>query len=483
MAGLRIEGNTSGNVAEVDGYHNLQVNMPITEAQAGFVTLSCETDAGTVTGTRSVKALEATEDFRLRVGMDTLIFNEAFAATTINTNIWTYPTSTMTVVVSSGWCVLNNGNSTTSTQAAQLNSWRYFPVLGTFTTYLDMTCSLAMAAQTNNVTEWGFGIASGTSAPTDGAFFRLAADQTFKCVLSYGGSETLGGTLSLSSLVPANTSTHFLVTLSEDAAEYWINDIKVTRIARPAANPYIVQSGSLPVFYRTYNSGSAGGAQQLKVGQTTVYLGEGATGKPWSHIMAGSGQMLYQYCSGAGTTGQTAQFAISANPTNFTPSASTSPSGCSGLGGIFNPTINGLAATTDYIIQSFLNPAGTAAIPGKTLYITGYKFDAANFGATMGANLLPWVVGLHCGSTNVNPATGESATAKASRRIVIGCQSLAASAAIGTLASPNLVADFSRSPIVIQPGEYIQTFMRFIVYNSTASQTLLTFPTFIGYWE
>ena len=37
MAGIRIEGNLSGNVAEVDSLHNLNVNTPIDEDKAGLV--------------------------------------------------------------------------------------------------------------------------------------------------------------------------------------------------------------------------------------------------------------------------------------------------------------------------------------------------------------------------------------------------------------------------------------------------------------
>ena len=481
MAGLRIEGNLSGNVAEVDSNHNLNVVTPITEDEAGFVTLSAEVDDGYITGTRSVKALEATNDYRLRVGIDTPTFNEIFASTTLNTSIWTTPVSSMTAAITAGWMVLNSGSSVTSGHHAQLRTWRTFPILGTFGIYFECVCSITQSPQTNNVIEWGAAFATGTSAPTDGAFFRVAADQTFKCVLSYGGTEQVSSDLNFSTLIGTNTSRHFIITVTDDSVDYWIDDQKVATILRATTGPYSVQSGSLPMLFRIYNSGTVATAQQLKIGQVTVTIADASTGKPWSHVMAGAGQMAYQGCSGQ-TVGQTAQLGISANPSAATPTATTAALGA-GLGGVFIANITGLAVTTDYIISSFLNPAATAAVPGRTLYITGLKFDSVNMGATNLTTPLTYMVGAHIGSTNVNPATTESATAKSSRRIPLGIQTVAVNAVVGTVASPSISVDFSQSPIAVNSGEYIQTYLRFITYTSTASQALWCYITVVGYWE
>ena len=138
MAGFRIEGNTSGNVAEVDADHNLNVVTPLDPTLAGFVVLAAEADDGYVMGSRTIKALEATEDYRLRVGVDNILFSETFASTTLNTSIWTAATTTMTAVIVNGWMVLNSGSSAAATVDARLQTWRYFPVIGSFGTYIDM---------------------------------------------------------------------------------------------------------------------------------------------------------------------------------------------------------------------------------------------------------------------------------------------------------------------------------------------------------
>ena len=50
-------GNNTTGLANVDSNYNLNVVTPTTEIDAGFVQLASERHAGTVTGSRIVKAL------------------------------------------------------------------------------------------------------------------------------------------------------------------------------------------------------------------------------------------------------------------------------------------------------------------------------------------------------------------------------------------------------------------------------------------
>ena len=70
MAQISTGSNTAGK-ANVDANYNLNVVTPTTESQAGFVALSSEIDAGTVTGVRVQKAFELSNDYRARSGLDT----------------------------------------------------------------------------------------------------------------------------------------------------------------------------------------------------------------------------------------------------------------------------------------------------------------------------------------------------------------------------------------------------------------------------
>lgn len=77
--GVNIKGgnNTTG-LANVSSTYELQVVTPQTEADAGFVQISTEMDAGDVLGTRTVVPPECSDDYRLRVGLDQTLFNASF---------------------------------------------------------------------------------------------------------------------------------------------------------------------------------------------------------------------------------------------------------------------------------------------------------------------------------------------------------------------------------------------------------------------
>ena len=74
--------NTAGTSAEVDSSQNAMVNTPGYSsagvvrgggpANAGAIAVFSENDSGTKTGARYVQPPETDDDFRLRVGLDTV---------------------------------------------------------------------------------------------------------------------------------------------------------------------------------------------------------------------------------------------------------------------------------------------------------------------------------------------------------------------------------------------------------------------------
>ena len=74
MAQISTGSSTAGK-ANVDANFNINVVTPQTEDQAGFVQASSEVDAGDVMGARTVRAMEVSHDYRLRVGTDQPLFN------------------------------------------------------------------------------------------------------------------------------------------------------------------------------------------------------------------------------------------------------------------------------------------------------------------------------------------------------------------------------------------------------------------------
>lgn len=481
MAGFRIEGNTSGNVLEVNTNNEMKTALTLVEENAGYVSMLAESDAGTVTGTRLMRSPEVSQDFKMRTGLDTLVFNEIFPGTILNSNVWTAPVTTMTAVVAGNFQTLNAGLSVASAAVARLQSYRYFPIFGPQATYVELGLQFSQLPVTGNVCEWGLGLATTTTAPTDGIFFRINASGEFRCVINYNGTEVQSGTLNFTTLVGVNTNHVFLIYAGNKSVDFWIDDILVTSINASNAGFGTTASMNLPVFIRTYNSSATPAAQTMKVGYASVQLSDGNYSKPYMHTAAGAGWHSSLTQTGATTIGQTAVWTNSANPTAATPTNTTAALG-SGLGGIFIANINGLAVTTDFIISSFQVPLGTAALPGKSLYITGVRVSAVNTVVANGAGPTTWALALAYGHTAVSLATTETSTTKAPRRFPLGIQTLAAVAAVGQPATNDTVTTLS-TPIFVQPGEFVQVIMRFIANNSVATEAVNFYISFEGYFE
>jgi len=478
--GFTIQGS-EGDILDInsDGYGSTVTTL--IENKAGFVGLVSEVDRGSVIGSRLTRALEVTEDFRLRIAADTTFFNEFFTGTVLNTSIWTAPVTTSTVTVGTGVALLNANSSVANNAVSRLQSWRTFPVLSTMGLSCEMIISFPIQPQTNNVCEWGFGIATDITAPTDGAFFRINATGELRAVINYDGIENQSGIINFDTNVGVNNGRHFTVSLSEDAADFWIEKVLVARILRPIDLPSVVSSNQLPVFFRNYNTAITSQAQQMRVSMCSVIINDCVTGKPWGSILAGAGSSSIQTPTGA-TVAQTAQWANSTYSALFTPTNTTEPGGSTGLGGLFLVTASGLALTTDYIIQSYLNPVGSSTVPGRTLYIRDYKISVMNGGATNPVTPTAWVIALAAGGTSVSLASGESATAKARRIMPVGLQGIAASAPIGSLGTNELSLGFD-VPLVINQGERVQTVLRFSAYTTTANQIFIFSITYSGYFE
>jgi hypothetical protein len=139
-----------------------------------------------------------------------------------------------------------------------------------------------------------------------------------------------------------------------------------------------------------------------------------------------------------------------------------------------------LAVNTDGIVSSYQNPVGTAALPAKTLYITGVSISSYVQTVLVGGPCnLQW--SLAFGHTAVSLATTEAATTKAPRRIALGQQPVTAAQAVNTTVGNEIVKQFA-SPIVVNPGEFVQTVYK-VVGTVGTSGTIAHTVTFDCYWE
>jgi len=486
MAIISTGAATAGK-ADVDGNFNLNVVTPQTESQAGFVQLSSEVDAGDVLGTRTVRALEVSQDYRLRVGTDSPLFNLSFEGIIIPQAHLQQSFVIHTIAQSGGFLNLNNGGST-AVGSSSIRTYRTFPLIGSYPTYSDMWIRETNATATNFISEWGFGYASVSTVPTDGIFFRRISSGQLQAVASFGGTET--STVITTTNIPARDGTgvydpaetsHYLIANNNDNVAYWINDVLVATINTPAGQGGPTSSSLQPCFARVYTTAVASLGRRLEVGFLQVAGGDIVTHKPWGHQMAGYGGGAYQTQPGT-ASGQTATFAVGTAPAAAGAwTASTAPA-TNSLGGLWtSPVTLPIGAESDYPIFAYLNPIGSNALPGKNLYITGVKVNETIVTTALGAtaNTLIWGIGV--GSTGSTLATVDGAASVGPRRVVIGAQAFAASAAAGTISSTAPTLDFTAAPMVCPPGAYIHVTLR--LATGVAAGALRGSVTIIGYNE
>lgn len=476
MAGIRIEGNVTGNVAEVDSNNNLKINMPIDETTAGFVLLGGLLNDGSAFGSREVIPFAVSEEGRMNAGLDSVIFNDSFNYAAQNTTNYRYPVTTQTVTHAGGYVILNGSNITTINTNSAIQTYRSMPIYGGFGLEVRISALHTIAPPANATTEWGLLTATlpGAAIPTDGCYFRFTSAGEFRCVINYNGTEASSGPLTIPT---ANVNHSYEMLITEETVIFFVDGVVVYDVDTPDAFAQPFASGSVPFTARHYIGGSApASAFQFKIGAVDINLEDMNTTKPWSHAMSGQGLSCYQGQNG-GTLGSTANYANSANPTAAVPTNTTAALG-TGLGGQFWET-DTLAVTTDGIISSYQNPVGAPTQTPRTLQITGITISSYVQTALVGG---PYVAqwSLAYGHTAVSLATAEGAIAKAPRRIGLGIQAVTAAQAVDTLLAT--VSYKFDTPITIYPGEFIQTVKK-KVGTAPSSGVIAHVITFDGYHE
>jgi hypothetical protein len=511
--GIKLQGgNNSTNLVSVNDLNQLQVIMTQDSAglTAGFVQMSTEVDAGDVVGSRSLQRIECSDDYRTRVGIDQTLFNTTFEGTAILSTQWNSVATTTTSAQNNGFLTLNStaiGTMTTSGAAAYVRSWRLFPTFGTYPIYLDMWIREAGWNTINAISEWGFLYltSSNTQQPLDGIYFRRLSGGQLKGIITTGISATVGvdtfeidlNTTNVPSrdgvgiFDPAETN-HYLIAFHNDTVRFWINDVLVGEIKCPAQLANMAASSNIPVGFRVINLATTSEARQVSVGCVNVGQGDQNTNKPWSHAMAGTGQGSYQTQIG-NTPGPTVVRGSGANghPTSGTARiagtwTTTSNPALNSLGGLWtSPAMNALAPDADYPVFSYLNPVGTAALPGKTLYITGIRIGDASVATAPGASsniFLSYIVTVE--SSSATTSTADSATTMSGKSTVLGGHGFGNSSTdpVGTM-KPGFEMRFE-SPLMVPAGLRCNIIVRPFA-STTAGNTLVVTGSVAlnGYWE
>lgn len=449
-----VDSDTSGQ---------LKVALTDNEDLAGFAALTAEIDIGSAdfATSRQLRAIETTQDYRLRASIDGLSFTDHFASATLNSSQYTAPVTTMTVTIVNGRLKLNAGLSTATATVARVSTYRAFPIYSNSGTIFSFTALRNQLPQVNNVTEIGAFIATASTAPTDGAFVRMTAAGTVRCVVSNNSIESASGDIAagLATLWPVSTLVNFQIVFGEDAVIFWAAPqggipIKIAEIARPVGAGHTAAK-SLPLSVRTYNTGTTAAAQVIEISHWGTTQQDYANPIAIRDVLALNNQSLYTGQQGwtLGTTG-----AGMANSTNAAAAVPTNTTAAlaAGLGGIFWET-DTLAVTTDGIILSFQNPAFSTVIPGKSIVVTGVRISTTvQTALTGGGYVAQWT--LAYGHNSVSLATAASTTARAPVRVALGDQIVASGAAISTRVDS--VIDVSFDGVVINPGEFVQVVKR-----------------------
>lgn len=506
--GIKLQGgNNSSDLATVNSLQELQVvtPQPLAGFSAGFVQMSTEIDAGDQTGVRTVLPLELTDDYRLRVGLDQSVFNTTFEGTTIQTTHWLQLHQTMVAAQANGFLTLNSSLLTAASNAAYVRSWRQFPTYGTYPLYLDMWVREGNYTSTNSISEWGYVYSTFaiTQQLVEGICFRRTSGGQLRAAIVNAGIDIKEIAIDTQNIPARNgigsydptESNHYLITFHNDNVRFWINDVLAAEVLCPSAQALFSASCNLPVGFRVLNTALSSAGRQLSVGFVNVGFGDQNTNKPWAHALCGMGSGAYQTQVGS-TPGPTVPRGggVLGHPTNAVPRTTavwvnnTGPS-LNSLGGLWTSgSLSSLVRDSDYPIFAYLNPAGTATQPGKTLYITGVRIGDTSVVTAPGAAssiFFSYIVQVDNNTSNTSTADGFSLITNTSgKSITIGGQGFGTSATdpVGTM-KPGFDMTFN-PPLVISSGKYCTVIVRPYM-DSTAGNTLIVTGSvaFNGYFE
>lgn len=489
--GLQIIG-PSGEIAEVNTNDELKVALSAAQTDAGFAALAVEQGAAAEPGgVRKVRRLKASLNRRLSVGMDTPTMEENFIAAAQNTGLWRNGVTNFTFSFATPGFVVFNASSIVTAGAAQYyQSYQHTVLGGQSPVTVDIPFMITAAPPADWQAQAG--LAALTTTPftfTDGVYFRLSS-AGLALVLNYAGTETVSGVMLPAADITPNVVFTARLVIGSERTELWVNDPNGTlgtpdasafaylgAIDTPPANPYPCAQLSQPFSARLFHSAAAGAAVQFRLGGPSIAEGDTGQNRSWERSLARQGLIGAQGQNGQ-TMGSTALLTNSLAAGAGVAMTNTTAALGTGLGGQFatQPT---LAAGTDGIVCSYLNPVPTNAIQGKTLMIDGVRIQAAVTTVLVGGPLL-YEYSLAFGHTALSLATAEGIAAKAPRRIALGFETIAATAAVGTIGAGVLVP--FKNPIPVNPGEYVALVAKNLGVV-TSSGVVVFAVTFDAHWE
>lgn len=468
---IKITGGSSAIIAETDNNNNFYVRLPGNNSDGNSVgggsengpAIFSEIDAGLITNDRLVISPEADDDYRLRVGHETILDDEIFNYTAQNTGKHNNSSTTLTYSYTTVGLLTNAASATTTTTGQNISTYANFPYLGSGQNmYCQFELSFSAQPVSNTLVDIGMFIknASNPYNPTDGVSFRLTS-AGLAGVISHNGTET---TTSIFAFTYVNSTVYrFNIIINDKKTLFYINDILYGSITTPIGQAQPFMSSALPFALRhAIVGGAAGGVFQVTLRGYSVSSGGVNVSKTLGEI----GNAIYGSYQGlsGGTMGSLSAYTNNTNPTAAVPTNTTLAANLpSGLGGQAWETFT-LALTTDGILMSYQVPAGTVSIPGKRLKVTGVKLSAFVQTVLAGGPCNSTFT-LNYGHTAVSLATAEAATTKARRVVLLPelTQTITAAQAVNTaISQPGGCVSIFPEPIYVNPAEFISISVKHI---------------------
>ena len=497
MQNLRVQGTT--NVLNVNIDNGMQIRPSSVNSSnaatkaTGGLRFYTENDFGKWTGTYFLNQPEVTVDYRMRCGIDTMLFFDNFNMTAQNTGVWKLVSSTMTLSAGGGFLLFNTNLDTTAAHGVSYSTWRTFTLYPSAALIGEGTFELNSVPQGNQVFEFGFfpPTAAAITPPVDGVYFRITADG-LAGVINYNGIELTTGDVvkyaPVSNLVMGVHTLYFEIDTRQ--VQFWLDDELVGQIFTPVGTGAPFMNGSVPLTMQQRNTGTVLSTPllQVKCSNVAAYLGDFNAIKPWSHQIVGSSLNASQL--GNGTSSPAIGTCMTSLYTNSLAAGAgvlmtnTTAALGVGLGGQFGalPTF---AVPNDGVLSSYQNPAGSVNIAPRTLYITGVRIQGAVTTTLTGGPVL-YAYALCYGHTSVSLAQAETGsfvtgTTKAPRRIPLGFETYASGAVAGILGGPGISINFT-TPIVVNPGEFVAVSAKNLGVVTTLG-VINVLVTLIGYFE
>jgi hypothetical protein len=427
---------------------------------------------------------------RPHVALDRVVFycnfaGSATSANAIQQDVWKQTATTMTATAGSsnnGFLILNASAITTTATGIMFQRYGPEPTFAGYGTRYEWEMATVSCGNAANKTlEIGCFMATDakTAGLLDGWAFRWNSAGEFRGVISINGTEYTTAPLT----VPAdNVVRRYTGVVNQQGIDFLVDGVLQATLTIPTDQVGPGFQPNIPEAMRLYTSVATPTlAPQAKIAETWISQCGVDWGKPWSHICSGMQQFCANvpYGTAIGETGNANGTAIPA-----TAAGSNTAALVTGLNVTARMTaqVTNVAAAGENIFSSFQVPALTAVQGSKRLVLTGLRISCSNGGAAVATTPTVLLWRIAWGHTAVSLATADAIGAKAPRHMNMGIMSVPIAAAIGADYSKDLIHTF-QTPIVVNPGEFIATTVRFLLGTATASQEVVGSIGWEGYWE